>query len=75
MPTKPKIIQIAAAADAETGDTVYALCDDGSVSFYDFGKHLWYELAPISQCKKLETRRFVNKETGEFIREVHEYPA
>jgi hypothetical protein len=77
MSTKRKIIQIAAAAAStpEFGinDTVYALCDDGAVCFYDFEKKVWYEVAPISKCKTLHMRRFTNTVSGEIIGEEQTY--
>jgi hypothetical protein len=50
-----KVIQIAAAAygvGEQIGgvDTVYALCDDGSVWWYEFASHPeWSRMKPIPQ--------------------------
>src|ERR1700752_3018876 len=63
---KRKIVQIAACRDPET-ESLFALCNDGLVCFYDWNKDRWCELAPISKCVKLQARRFRNTTTGELI--------
>jgi hypothetical protein len=54
---KRKIIQIAAAGEIQCC-SLFALCDDGAVCWYDFEETCWYEAESIECCKKLKTQHF-----------------
>ena len=61
--TQRKITQICSRGQSDDiGSGLFALCDDGTVWQHNFDQSYWYEMTPITRCRRLVTKRYCFKD-------------